>query len=905
MRYRPNFKLVIAVLSVLLGSVTLLYAQATVYLVLGSDTATWDGMDTNKFHCTYSLALFTDPGRNAYKVMDPVFRNQNLDSYGQPVRLTWWMMGGNIYRYATNKDIPLPNTMTTYVMKKYHGASIAKYGDEVTMHYHTFVWTDYDKDGVTWWNQAKKFTESAADFDVTLAQYLLQEEVFPVSFRSGWHAMDNDWQRTLDAVLPYSMHDDYPAVRNDTTEPIDNVYDWSKSSKEFVPFHPSPANYQLPGSYKGYNLRSEYMASLDSLSMLSIFEKANAGVDQVACLWAHLPEDDFLTNVSRINRLAHAAEIKYPGVRFRYCSAVEAMKRWLGTTDATPPVVTLSEKQSGSGSTFVITANEPLFQAQPFVAVKDIYEQYTRLQTRQTGAGEWTTTDAVPTASLAKVGVAVTDTVGNQTKAFLRILPDDIYIDNLDSSYAEMAGTWTKASKSAWGTDARIATLGQSDSAKVQWKAMISQSCRYNVFVQVPAVTNPAGKITVRVISKGQVVQSTYFDKPLNTGEWVFAGTVQLEAGGQTTVEMVVKGEGQAGKAVAADVIKLSALVRDRQIVVNTGLIDFGDVSESDTVAYLLQLENRGTLPLTITSARSVLSAVTALSSLPMTIDPMQSGSLTILLRAGNRGTLSDTLTISSNDVVQPSLKIPLTAKVVSYFAVIDNEDAPSYKESGPWSTSVAQAYGPSSRYSALPTAAGTCAIYTTTLKRSGVYDIQIIVPTTVNASTRAKYVLRTGSTLADSVFVNQNTGSGNWVTILTKSLPAGMPIDIVVSDAGGTAAGNVLRADALKFVLHQEVSGVERQHPGTLPDSYQLYQNYPNPFNPTTRIEYAVPKSGHLSLRVFDMLGREVAVLVEGVVDAGWYSVNFRVPNLSSGVYLCRMESNGFVQSRKMLLMK
>jgi hypothetical protein len=883
-----------------------LSAQGKVYLVLGSDTATWEGMNTNEFHCTYSLALFTDPGRNAYKVMDPAFRNGFVDSYGQTVKLTWWMMGGNIFRYATNKNVPLPNTMTLYAMKQHHAASIARFGDELTMHYHTFVWTDYDKDGIYWWNQAKKFTESAADFDVTLAQYLLEENTFPVSFRSGWHAMDNDWQRTLDTLLPFSMHNDYPAVREDNTEPIDNVYDWSKSSKEFVPFHPSPDNYQLAGSLKGYNLRSIYMASLDSASMVSIFAKANAGVDQVVCLWAHLPEEDFLTNVSRINRLAHAAEGKYPAVKFRYCSAVEAMQRWLRTTDSTPPTVTLSEKRVGNDLTFVITSNEPLFQPQPFVAVKDIYERYTRLRSQQTGPGEWTTIDPVAAGSVAKVGVAATDTVGNLRTTFLRYLPDDIYVDNKDSAYAEIAGTWTTVTKSAWGADARVATLGQSDSAKIQWKPTIPQSCRYNLFVQVPSVSNPAGKVTLRVLNRGQIVQSTTFDKPLTTGDWVYAGTAQLEAGSQTTFEMVVKADGQAGKVVAADVFRLSALVRDRQMVVNTTSIDFGEVSELDTVRYTLQIENRGTLPLTITSVRAARSPVYSLTAFPLSINPMQPGLVTVALSAASRGVVSDTLVITSDDPSQPVLPIPLTANVVNYFQVADNDDATKYKEFGPWSTSNAQAYGTSSRYSPLPTPAGTSVIYTMTLKKTGVYDVQIIVPKTVNASTRAKYVVRIGSTIADSAFVDQNVGSGSWVTILTRSLPASIPIGIVVSDASQNPAGGiVLRADALKCSLRQEVTSVEKKQSGDLPDTFVLRQNHPNPFNPSTRIEYAVPVSGPVLLRIFDMLGREVAVLVDGVADAGWYSVNFNAQSLSSGVYLYRLESRGFAQTLKMVILK
>lgn len=897
----------LAVLAVFLGSLSILSAQGKVYLVLGSDTAIWDGLDVAKFNCTYALSLFTDPGRNAYKVMDPAFRSQNLDSYGQTIKFTWWMMGGNVFRYATNKDMPLPNTMTLYLMKKYHGASIAKYGDELTMHYHTWVWTDYDKDGIYWWNQAKNFTESADDFDVTLAQYLLEENTFPVSFRSGWHAMDNDWQQTLDSILPFSMHDDYPAVRKDTIEPIDNVFDWSKSSKEFVPFHPSPTNYQLPGSYKGYNLRSIYMANLDSASMVSIFAKANAGVDQVVCLWAHLPEEDFLTNVTRINRLAHAAEAKYTAVKFRYCSAVEAMQRWLRTTDATPPTITLSERRSGNDLTFVVTSNEPLFQALPFVAVKDMYERYTRMHTRKTGPGEWTTFVPVAAGSVVKVAVAATDTVGNLRTAFLRYLPDDIYVDNKDSAYAEISGAWTTVTKSVWGTDARVATLGQTDSAKIQWKPVIPQSGRYNLFVQVPAVSNPAGKISISVLNKGQFVQSTTFDKSLPTANWVYAGTAQLEAGSQTTFEMVVKAsDGQAGKLVAADVFKLSALVRDRQIIVNNTSIDFGEVSECDTTWYTLQIDNRGTLPLTITSVRAALSSVISVSGLPMSIDPMRPGFVTIALAGGALGTVSDSLLIASDDPSQPVLSIPLTARIVPYFQVADNEDAAKYTEFGSWSTSVAQAYGLSSRFSSLPTAPGTSALYSMTLKKTGIYDIQIIVPKTVNASSRAKYQVRIGSSIADSVFVDQNLNSGMWVTIMSRSLPASIPLGIMVTDAStNPASGTVLRADALKCSLRPEVTNVEKKAISSLPETFVLRQNHPNPFNPSTRIEYAVPTPGNLSLRVYDMLGREVAVLVDGMVEAGWYSLNFNAQNLSSGVYLYRLESSGFAQTLKMVILK
>ena len=174
----------------LLGHSSKISAGGVVYLVIGSDTAIWDGMNTATYNNYYNIDLYTNPARNTYEVMDPAFRDQFRDSYGNPLKMTWWMMAGNIFRYATNKNVPKPNIMTLYLMKKYHGENITINGDELTLHYHTFFWSDYDGDGVYWWNQSNTFWESLADFKFTLAQFLLEEETFPVSFRSGWHYMD-------------------------------------------------------------------------------------------------------------------------------------------------------------------------------------------------------------------------------------------------------------------------------------------------------------------------------------------------------------------------------------------------------------------------------------------------------------------------------------------------------------------------------------------------------------------------------------------------------------------------------------------------------------------------------------------------------------------------------------------
>ena len=88
-------------------------------------------------------------------------------------------------------------------------------------------------------------------------------------------------------------------------------------------------------------------------------------------------------------------------------------------------------------------------------------------------------------------------------------------------------------------------------------------------------------------------------------------------------------------------------------------------------------------------------------------------------------------------------------------------------------------------------------------------------------------------------------------------------------------------------------------------PDKYSLEQNYPNPFNPTTMIEYSIASDGYVTLNVYNVLGQKVDELVNGEVKAGTYEVNFDASNLSSGVYYYRIEANGFVSTRKMVLLR
>jgi hypothetical protein len=115
-----------------------------------------------------------------------------------------------------------------------------------------------------------------------------------------------------------------------------------------------------------------------------------------------------------------------------------------------------------------------------------------------------------------------------------------------------------------------------------------------------------------------------------------------------------------------------------------------------------------------------------------------------------------------------------------------------------------------------------------------------------------------------------------------------------------------------LSPVLATDVSpmtGVD-QHDAKLPESFALLQNYPNPFNPTTIIRYDLPRQAHVKLVIYDLLGKAVATLVDakeapGFKNVTWNGLDGAGQRVASGIYLYRIEAEGFAASRKLTLLK
>jgi len=136
-------------------------------------------------------------------------------------------------------------------------------------------------------------------------------------------------------------------------------------------------------------------------------------------------------------------------------------------------------------------------------------------------------------------------------------------------------------------------------------------------------------------------------------------------------------------------------------------------------------------------------------------------------------------------------------------------------------------------------------------------------------------------------------------------------PHDLGSEDDGGLhlidKAGNEYHyydAWFLRFTYEVVVTEVVAES-GDVPVEYALTQNYPNPFNPSTTIEFALPHAGYVTLKAYNVLGEEVAALIEGDHAAGTFKATWNASGMPSGVYLYRLTAGDYVQTRKMMLIR
>jgi len=99
--------------------------------------------------------------------------------------------------------------------------------------------------------------------------------------------------------------------------------------------------------------------------------------------------------------------------------------------------------------------------------------------------------------------------------------------------------------------------------------------------------------------------------------------------------------------------------------------------------------------------------------------------------------------------------------------------------------------------------------------------------------------------------------------------------------------------------------TSIEQIPSETTPEEFRLEQNYPNPFNPKTTIEFTLPNQSVVSLTLYDILGREIEVLLDDELKSGVYKVTYQADDLPSGIYFYRIQADGFIKAKKLTLLK
>ncbi len=186
-----------------------------------------------------------------------------------------------------------------------------------------------------------------------------------------------------------------------------------------------------------------------------------------------------------------------------------------------------------------------------------------------------------------------------------------------------------------------------------------------------------------------------------------------------------------------------------------------------------------------------------------------------------------------------------------------------------------------------------------------------------VDCSTIPPQFMYSGDPVTQTGWINNYaTDQRQLVSAGPFTLKVGEPVTIIVAHIVGRGTDS-LNSITVSRGFSEAVEGfyksnftdivvsVDDKNTKPVPSSFILYQNYPNPFNPTTKINFVIPKSSVVNLKVYDILGREVATLVNEEKHPGSYEIEFDGSKLSSGVYFYQLNSGSFISTKKMLIIK
>ncbi|MDF1546020.1 MAG: hypothetical protein P1R58_13080, partial [bacterium] len=389
--------------------------RGKIYVVLGLDTEpsyyTENPEDPIPYHGVIDTVNFNNlPGGLIHSAMQTDWRAATADSYGNPVKLTWFLLASEMECQST-----FGNCLITYDLMMHFAEELQETGDEIGWHYHNTDWvpvTGQVYEGL--WSQLTRFDQSRSTggkvqtlAEDILNKFLMERSWFPSSFRSGWTWENDDLSRWLENVVIY----DYSKLT-----PLTGNYDWSRSPSwpESEYYHPSEEDYQSSGSMDRFLIQSIPISTrYNDLQMQQAVDQALSGKSVIFSLYSHAPSgirEKALQIDSLVHRFSDRPENS--GVRFIYNTASEAMRSIRSLNYSHPPQI-----QGGyDGERFYFRISEDVFGQYPYVVLKFRDGTYHRVHGTPLfhNVFEYDVT-YVHRPAIIKVGVAATDMAGNVT----------------------------------------------------------------------------------------------------------------------------------------------------------------------------------------------------------------------------------------------------------------------------------------------------------------------------------------------------------------------------------------------------------------------------------------------------------------------------------------------------------
>lgn len=354
------------------------------------------------------------------KIMSPDFRNKKQDSYGGGWVFNWHCLDHVGFEYnPRRRDMGYHNIFDHYrnLLKRYPDC-----GDDIQWHFHPMsTYREAHK-------CATSFVNSPELYQI-LSRRIIERNWFPAVFRAGFQTERPDSHWFLEQWIPYDVSnmalDDNSELEVMADFRNGRSGDWRQAPSDWSVYQPSHDNYQKPGNCRRWIGRAlnvlNRMASIDQVEMDKAFERASQGKPALVGLASH-DFRDLSTEVDHVNELISQSQKKYPGVKFKYCTGVEAFRRATGTfeddVEALELRVTLDANPVDDVPNLTIeTLKGRVFGPQPYLVIETKSRRFIHDNLDfSSEEGRWHYAfhgDSIPLSDVRRIGVAANDAVGN------------------------------------------------------------------------------------------------------------------------------------------------------------------------------------------------------------------------------------------------------------------------------------------------------------------------------------------------------------------------------------------------------------------------------------------------------------------------------------------------------------